>query len=77
MIGAPVRRQQVGFASERRISLRRACALLSTSRSALRYQSRMATKDAPLVATMKEFAAKSPRYGYRRIQVFMERRGTP
>lgn len=63
MVGAPVRRQQVGFACERGISLRRACALLSTSRSALRYESRMAAKDAPLVAAMKELAAQYPRYG--------------
>jgi putative transposase len=39
------------------------------------YQSRLALRDAPAVAVMQELAAQYPRYGYRRIQVFLERRG--
>jgi putative transposase len=35
----------------------------------------LARKDAPAVAVMQELAAQYPRYGYRRIQVFLERRG--
>jgi len=75
MVGAPVRRRQVSFVHQRGVSLRRACALLSVARSALRYESRLAKRDAPAVAVMRELAAQYPRYGYRRIQVFLARRG--
>ena len=40
-----------------------------------RYESRLAARDAPAVAVMHELAAQSPRYGYRRIRVFLARRG--
>jgi len=70
-----VRRRQVAFVHERGVSLRRACALLSVARSTLRYESRLARRDAPAVAVMRELAAQYPRYGYRRIQVFLARRG--
>lgn len=39
------------------------------------YRSRLASKDAPILASMRELAAQYPRYGYRRIQVFLQRRG--
>ena len=39
------------------------------------YQSRLASRDAAVVATMAELARQYPRYGYRRIQVFLARRG--
>jgi putative transposase len=39
------------------------------------YRSRLVERDAPAVALMQELAAQYPRYGYRRIQVFMGRRG--
>jgi putative transposase len=45
------------------------------ARSALRYQSRLALKDAPILTHMRELSAQYPRFGYRRIQVFLERRG--
>jgi putative transposase len=48
---------------------------MSVARSALRYQSRLAVKDAPVLAHMRELSAQYPRFGYRRIQVFLERRG--
>jgi len=75
MVSAQVRRRQVAFVCERGVSQRRACALMSVARSALRYESRLASKDAPVVAVMGELAAQYPRYGYRRIQVFLGRRG--
>jgi len=50
-------------------------ALLSVARSTVGYQSRLAQRDAPAVAAMHELAAQYPRYGYRRIQVFVARRG--
>jgi putative transposase len=75
MVGAPARRCQVAYASERGVSVRRACALMSVARSALGYQSRLVERDAPVVQAMRELSAQYPRYGYRRIQVFLERRG--
>jgi putative transposase len=48
---------------------------MSVARSALGYQSRLAQRDAPVLAAMRELAAQYPRYGYRRIQVFLARRG--
>jgi len=74
-VTASVRRQQVGFARGRGMSLRRACHLLSVARSALRYESKLAERDAPVVAAMRELGAQYPRYGYRRILVYLERRG--
>jgi len=75
MVSAPVRRQQVAYVCQRGRSVRRACALLSVSRSTLGYQSKVALKDAPVLKAMHELAAQYPRYGYRRIQVFLERQG--
>jgi putative transposase len=75
MVSAPVRRQQIAYVCQRGRSVRRACALLSVARSTVNYQSRLALRDAPAVAVMQELAAQYPRYGYRRIQVFLERRG--
>jgi len=75
MVGARVRRQQVEYARRRGLSCRRACALLRVARSSLRYQSRLAAKDAPTVTRMRELAAQYPRYGYRRIRIFLGREG--
>jgi len=75
MVGAPVRRRQVVYLQQGGVSIRRACALMSVARSTLRYESRLAKRDAPVMAVMHELAAQYPRYGYRRIQVFLERRG--
>ena len=75
MVSAPVRRQQIAFVCQRGRSVRRACALLSVARSTVSYQPRLPVRDAPAVAVMHELAAQYPRYGYRRIQVFLARRG--
>src|SRR5262245_53962778 len=75
MVSVCVRRRQVAYVHERGISVRRACALLSVARSALRYESRLVKRDAPAVTAMRELAARYPRYGYRRIQVFLARAG--
>ena len=75
MVGACARRSQVAYAHARGISLRRACGLLTVARSALHYQSRLAAKDAPVLTHMRELSAQYPRFGYRRIQVFLERLG--
>lgn len=75
MVGAPARRRQVEYAQGRGLSERRACALLSVARSALHYESKLREKDAPVLAAMAILSAQYPRYGYRRIQVFLERQG--
>jgi putative transposase len=45
------------------------------ARSALSYESCLARRDAPVVEAMRELARQYPRYGYRRIQVFLARQG--
>lgn len=75
MVSAPARRQQVAYACTRGLSSRRACALLSVARSALDYKPKMVSKDAPVLSAMVLLSAQYPRYGYRRIQVFLERQG--
>src|SRR5271170_6155491 len=75
MVSALVRRQQVAYVCQRGRSVRRACALLSVARSTLGYRSKVAQKDAPVLKAMRELSAQYPRYGYRRIQVFLERQG--
>ena len=75
MVSATVRRKQVAYARGRGISLRRACALLSVARSTIGYESKLAKRDAPLVDAMRELAGQYPRFGYRRIQVFLARQG--
>lgn len=75
MVSARVRRAQVAYVQTRGLSRRRACALLSVARSTLGYQSRLAVQDAPVVAAMRRLAAQYPRYGYRRIRIFLKREG--
>ena len=66
------------LASGRRgLSSRRACAVLSVARSTLGYQSRLQQRDAPALAVMRELAGQYPRYGYRKIRIFLARRGHP
>jgi putative transposase len=75
MVSAPARRHQVAYAQRRGLSQRRACALLSVARSGLNYQSLLERKDAPVLKAMRELAAQYPRFGYRRIHVFLDRVG--
>lgn len=77
MVSVPARREQVTHATGHGLSQRRACTLIKVGRSALRYRSRKAAKDAPVVARMKELSAQYPRYGYRRIRIFLGRDGHP
>ena len=70
-----VRREAVAYARGRGLSQRRACTLLSLARSALDYVPRKAAADAPVLARKGELAREYPRYGYRRIRVFLGRDG--
>lgn len=75
MVSAPARRLQAQFAQARGLSSRTACALLQVSRSSLNYQALQPAKDAPVIAVMRELSAQYPRFGYRRIGVYLERAG--
>ncbi|WP_141755337.1 IS3 family transposase [Burkholderia plantarii] len=77
LVSAPARRQQVAYAKARGLSERRACAPMSVARSALNYESRLAGRDAPVLAAMCVLSTQYPRYGYRRIQIFLDRQGHP
>ena len=77
MVGPQARREQVAFARERGLSERRACGLLGISRSTLGYELRLPVKDAPVIEAMKALSAQYPRYGYRRIRIFLRRQGHP
>ena len=63
------------MACERGLSQRRACELLEVARSALKYESVRSQRDAPTIEAMKRLAAQYPRYGYRRIRIFLRREG--
>jgi Integrase core domain len=65
MVSVPARRSQVALATGRGLSQRRACTLVKVGRSALRYRSRMAEKDAAVLARMTSLAAQYPGYGCR------------
>lgn len=75
MVSVPARRSQVAYATGKGLPQRRACTLIGVGRSALHYRSAKAEKDAPVFARMTELSAQYPRYGYRRIAVFLGRDG--
>ena len=75
MVSVPARRLQVTYATGRGLSQRRACTLVKVGRSALGYHSRKAAKDGPAIARMQELSAQYPRFGYRRIRIFLGRDG--
>jgi putative transposase len=45
------------------------------ARSAVGYESVLAKRDSPVITAMRELSAQYPRFGYRRIQVFLARQG--
>jgi putative transposase len=75
MVSAPERRALVPVMTDRGISVRRACALLSVARSTVGYVPTQPAKDAPVIERMRHYAAMYPRFGYRRIHVYLEREG--
>jgi putative transposase len=75
VVSSRARREQVAFACERGLSKRRACELLDVARSALTYRSVRDERDASPLAAMRRLAAQYPRYGYRRIRIFLRREG--
>ena len=75
MVSSQARREQVVLACERGMSKRRACELMEIARSGLTYHSVRAQRDVPVMEAMKRLAGQYPRYGYRRIRVFLRREG--
>ena len=75
MVSVQARREQVAYAQRRGLSQRRSCTLLKVARSALDYRSAKTVRDAPAVSRMAALSAQYPRYGYRRIRIFLGRDG--
>lgn len=77
MVSSQARRDQVALAMERGHSQRQACELMDLPRSMLNYRSIRAERDAPALDAMRRIAATYPRYGYRRVRIFLRREGHP
>jgi putative transposase len=75
MVSARARREQVDYAVSRGASVRRSCALLQVSRSALGYTSRLVARDAELGVALQRIAARHPRYGHRFAWALLRRDG--
>ncbi len=75
MVSAQARREQVDYAVSRGASVRRSCALLEVSRSALEYESRMPARDEELGAALQQISAAHPRYGHRFAWALLRREG--
>ena len=75
MVSVQARLEQASYAMGRGLSQRRACALLIISRSMLYYQMKLPAKDAAVIASMKELSGRYPRFGYRRVQILLQRDG--
>lgn len=75
MVSAQARRPQVDYAVSRGRSVRRACALLNVSRSALCYVSTLPARDAELADELTRIAAKRAAYGHRFAWALLRRGG--
>src|SRR6185312_2827881 len=75
MVSSQARREQVALAMERGHSQRQACELIEMPRSILKYRFVRAERDAPALDAMRRIAATYPRYGYRRVRIFLRREG--
>ena len=75
MVSSQAQRDQVALAMERGHSQRQACELIELPRSILKYRSVRAERDAPALDAMRRIAATYPRYGYRRVRIFLRREG--
>jgi putative transposase len=75
MVSAQARRRQVDYAVSRGASVRRSCALLEVSRSALEYEGRMPARDQELGTALERIAAAHPRYGHRFAWALLRREG--
>lgn len=77
MVSPQGRREQCAYACRRGIPKRRACGLIGMARSTLSYELRQPVKDAPVIVAMRRLSSQYPRYGYRRVRIFLRREGLP
>jgi len=75
VVSVQARLEQSRYGLERGLSQRRACTLLQVSRSGLTYRLKMPMKDAAVIGAMKRLSAQYPRFGSRRIRIFLAREG--
>ena len=75
MVSVQARMEQASYAMQRGLSQRMTCALLKISRSNLYYSHKMPVKDAPVIEVMKKLSGIYPRFGSRRIRIFLQREG--
>lgn len=77
MVGVQARLTQARYAISRGLSQRRACTLMAVSRSGIYYKPTMPMKDAPIIEAMQRLSGQYPRFGSRRIRIFLGREGLP
>lgn len=75
MVSPQARRGQVAWLCHGGLSQRRACGLLGIARSGMSYLLRQPAKDAPVIEAMHRLSSQYPRYGYRRVRIFLAREG--
>ncbi len=75
MVSVQVRKEQAIYAIGRGLNHRRACTLLSISRSSLTYVSRMPGKNEAIIQAIQKLSVQYPRFGYRRINILLSREG--
>ena len=75
MVGPAVKRAAVAHARENHgLSQRRACQVIDADRSSVRYRS-LRPDDLALRRRIRELACERRRFGYRRLQILLEREG--
>lgn len=75
MVSVQGRQEQARYAIRRGLGQRRSCTLFGIRRSGLYYRPVLPGKDAPVIARMGALSGQYPRFGYRRIQIFLAREG--
>ena len=75
MVSVQARLEQAHYAIGRGVSQRRACTLMQVARSGLYYERRMPSRDLPVIDVMRRLSGQYPRFGSRRIRVFLAREG--
>ncbi len=74
-MSAPARRIAALYAMDRGVPQRRACALMQIARSTLFYVPAMPLQNAAVTTAMQRLSQQYPRYGSRRIRIFLHREG--
>jgi putative transposase len=75
MVSPQARREQVARLCHGGLLQRHACGLLGLARFGMSYTLRLPAKDAPVIEAMHRLSGQYPRYGYRRVRIFLAREG--